>query len=389
MAFLGGIGDSQKGLGFSAAQAPIGNPVAPGQLDTAYQNTQTGLAQQQAFLNALQAQNGIQNQSNVYNQLAGVANGEGPNPAKAQLAQATAANTANQAALQAGQRGAGQNVGLIARQAAQQGAANQQAAAGQAASLQANQSLNALGQMSNIAGQQVGQQGNAITGYNQLAQNEQGNLLNATGSYNNALVGATSNQNTINAGVNSDIADEQSSALKMGTGAGMAAAGARAKPTPKAHGGVIRKMADGGAVSNVGMHLSGDQVQVQPIVEAPQGPAQSGGGGDSGPDMGQMMQLAMMARGGRVPAMLSPGEMYLPPEQAKAVARGSRNPMAAGTKIPGQAKVKGDSPKNDTVPAELEEGGVVIPRSVMQSKDPKAAAARFVAAHLKGLKKSK
>lgn len=387
MAFLGGIGDSQKGLGFSAAQAPIGNPVAPGQLDTAYQNTQTGLSQQQAFLNALQAQNGIQNQSNVYNQLAGVANGEGPNPAKAQLAQATAANTANQAALQAGQRGAGQNVGLIARQAAQQGAANQQAAAGQAASLQANQSLNALGQMSNIAGQQVGQQGNAITGYNQLAQNEQGNLLNATGSYNNALVGATSNQNTVNAGVNAEIAGQQTAALKGVTGAGMAAAGAGGK----AHGGVIRKMADGGAVSNVGMHLSGNQVDVQPIVQAPQGPAQSSSDDDSGggPDMSQAMQLAMMARGGRVPAMLSPGEMYLPPEQAKAVARGSRNPMAAGTKIPGQAKVKGDSPKNDTVPAELEEGGVVIPRSVMQSKDPKAAAARFVAAHLKGLKKSK
>jgi hypothetical protein len=54
----------------------------------------------------------------------------------------------------------------------------------------------------------------------------------------------------------------------------------------------------------------------------------------------------------------------------------------SGGSVPGQAQVAGDSPKNDTVNAKLSPGEVVIPRSVMQSKDPAAAAAKFVAAVL-------
>lgn len=42
-----------------------------------------------------------------------------------------------------------------------------------------------------------------------------------------------------------------------------------------------------------------------------------------------------------------------------------------GGEIPGKAKVEGDSPKNDTVPAILSPGEIVLPRSV--SKDPEAA----------------
>ena len=86
------------------------------------------------------------------------------------------------------------------------------------------------------------------------------------------------------------------------------------------------------------------------------------------------------AEGGKVDAMLSPGEKYLKPEEVKPVAKGEKNIKEAGKSIPGQAKVKGDSLKNDVVPAKLEEGGVVIPRSVMQSKDPAEQARKFVAA---------
>ena len=154
-----GNNNGANGTGFSTPQgANITNPTNPGQINNAYSGNQTALAQQQALLQALQAQGGLGNQSQVYNQLQGVVNGTGPNPAQAQLAQATGTNVANQAALMAGQRGAGSNVGLIARQAGQQGAATQQNAVGQAATLQANQSLNALNSAGSIANTQVANQ---------------------------------------------------------------------------------------------------------------------------------------------------------------------------------------------------------------------------------------
>lgn len=56
---------------------------------------------------------------------------------------------------------------------------------------------------------------------------------------------------------------------------------------------------------------------------------------------------------------------------------------AKGGEIPGQAPAPGDSPQNDTVPAMLSPGEVVLPRSVAQSEDAPEDAADFVAA-LKG-----
>lgn len=99
--------------------------------------------------------------------------------------------------------------------------------------------------------------------------------------------------------------------------------------------------------------------------------------------------VMMAAHGGRVPAVLSPGEKYLTPKQAKEVAKGEKSTEQVGKKVPGKAKVKGDSLENDTVPAKLQAGGVVIPRSVMNSKDPAGNAAKFVAAILakKGISK--
>lgn len=53
---------------------------------------------------------------------------------------------------------------------------------------------------------------------------------------------------------------------------------------------------------------------------------------------------------------------------------------AAGGPIPGSAPVAGDSPSNDTVPAMLSPGEIVIPRSVAQSEDAPERAAEFVKA---------
>lgn len=54
-----------------------------------------------------------------------------------------------------------------------------------------------------------------------------------------------------------------------------------------------------------------------------------------------------------------------------------------GGAVPGEAKVSGDSPKNDTVPTLLSPDEIVLPRSVTTSKDPAKEAARFVAEELR------
>ena len=92
----------------------------------------------------------------------------------------------------------------------------------------------------------------------------------------------------------------------------------------------------------------------------------------------------MLAHGGTVDALVSPGARYLPPEEVAKVAAGKKAPIKAGEKIPGKPKVGGsaNSYANDTVHKKLEAGGVVLPRSVTQAKNPSKAAEAFVSALL-------
>lgn len=438
MSFIGSMFDPSKGTGFQAQSANIVNPVQAGQTQTAYGQTQDALAKNAAFVNAVNAANGVGNQSTVFNQLQGVANGTGPNPAATQLAQATGNNVAATTAAMAGARGSGANVGLMARQAGQMGAQTQQNAAGQAATLQANQSLGALNQMGGLATSQAGQQANAIAGLNQASQNEQANLLNATAQTNNANVAMQSNMNNANAGIAGINAQGQQQI------AGGLMNGAASAAMALAKGGRI-PMADGGTVagpqSAAGKFLSGYNSVTAPQMAGPGAPQsgpqpsmpalQSGGIGmgkalvtgakallggspapantSSGnaptandwaafagaPGMTQtdanasMMQAgptmgaaAPLAKGGKVPVMLSPGEKYLTPQQAQAVKQGKANPLTVGKTVPGKAKVQGDSYSNDTVPAKLEKGGLVIPRSILQSDKPMRDAIKFVHAYM-------
>lgn len=466
---VSGLLGGGKGGDYTAQSANVLQPATVQQATDQYGNVQTGIKNQADLLAALQAQNGLQNQSNVFNQLQGVANGTGPNPAQAMLANATGANTANQAALMASQRGAGANPALLARQAAMQGGANQQNAAGQAAQLQAQQSLGALGQMGGIAGQQAGQQLQGTQNYSNAANQAQQNILGAIGAQNNANVANVSNMNAANAGLQAANAKGQQNLagnLMGGIGSGLqmlpglSSGGGGAAPyvgssSEDLSGVDWAGMAEGGAVpqSNVGTNLlqqSEDQSQKlldkAPHAEpVPQGPQSSGipgldllqalaknqaisqigsqlgdffGGmgsaiGAAGPGIeaagaeiapyaaavaanggavsnlprsrvGKHFHGIMMAEGGKVPALVSPGERYLPPQAVKEVAKG-KDPMKAGEKIPGKAKVKGakNSYANDTVPKTLEEGGIVLPRSVTQAKHPHWAAHKFVAAVMK------
>ena len=83
-------------------------------------------------------------------------------------------------------------------------------------------------------------------------------------------------------------------------------------------------------------------------------------------DMPMQGDTAMAAKGGKIPQSHKPvtGPML----------------AAKGSVVPGKAKVKGDSLKNDTVPAMLSPGEVVIPKHVMESNDPVNNSARFVQA---------
>jgi hypothetical protein len=509
-----GGGGGSGGTGYAApAAASIQTPTSTQQATNAYGMSQSALQQQQAFLQAVQAQNGLQNQSNVYNQLQGVASGTGPNPAQAQLAQATGQNVANQASLMAGQRGANANVGLMARQAAQQGAGIQQQAAGQAATLQAQQSLNALSGMGNLATQQAGQQAQATGAYTGATQSEQEALLNSIAAQNNANVNMQSNMNTVNGqlvGQQLGAQDQMfgnamsnvGSAFQLvggGSSGGGAGGGIMSQVPLVAKGGEVKHYDGGGTVtppgngqyvpidpnndpfnapvaqapqtqapvsqpnqpkvtgpqSNVGKAMTQPAVKLNPANTAAQTSAQSGAqvGAVIGKAIGNMInpmagnaqpgslqsqvnqtgylpkytdpvntvntpqtasplpapdqskptyvaddkgevsapEQTNMAKGGKVPAMVSPGERYLKPDDVKKVAKGA-NPMKIGERIPGKPKVSGakNSYANDTVPKELTEGGIVIPRSITQGKNPHWESMKFVRAIMakngKGLK---
>lgn len=410
----GGGGNSGKaGMNYSAGSAPIVNPANQGQADQTYADAQRGLNQQQAFLQAVQGQNGLQNQSSVFNQLQGVANGTGANPAQAMLNQQTGTNVANQAALMAGQRGAGANAGLLARQAAMQGANTQQQAVGQGATMQANQSLNALNQMGGLATNQANQLSNANNSYSQAAQGEQANIGNMINGQNSANVSNMGSQNSANAGIANTVAGGQQALLGNVAGGIGSAIGL-------AQGGVVpTKMADGGDMGNttlqaysgpqsmVGQYMSqsnpGANMQAntgQPVADGMKngaqggaglakmlsgpamgtgpGTAMAGGAGDSIAALGPAAMLA--AEGGRVPALLSPGEKVLSPEQVQKAAGGKIDPMKEGKTVPGKPKVGGakNDYANDTVPAQMEPGSVVIPRAVTKSKNPSAKSIAFV-----------
>lgn len=358
-AVIGGVASANKGSGTS--KGALMQPATIAQANEQYANVQAGLQQQKDFLMALQAQNGIANQSSVFNQLQGVANGTGPNPAQAMLANATGANVANQNALAAGQRGAGQNVGMIQRQAAQQGAGIQQNAAGQAAALQAQQSLGAIGQMGGVAQQQVGNQANVQNALNQNTLQAQNQILNSINNQNGAQTGLAKQQMIQDANTISGLTGGIGTALGTigGGGGGTTDFGTG----DNSSGQVVDK-----GIAAIGFATGG------PVMAQPSGPKSN---------IGRAMMLQVpMANGGQVPALVSPGENYLTPKDVSQVKAGA-NPLAVGEKIPGKPKIKGDSYQNDTVHKDLQEGGIIIPNSIMQSKDAKKKAAEFVAAVLK------
>lgn len=393
MGFVGSLFGGNSGMGWGAQGAQVYAGTDPNQVENSNQTSFGALRQQQDFVNALAGQNGLANQSSVFGQQQGLANqlqnlsqGIGPNPAQAQLAQATGQNIASQNALMAGQRGAGANAGLIGRQAAMQGANTQQQAVGQSATMQAQQqiaAMNALqqqqGMMGGMANQMVGQQQSGIMGLNQSAQSEQQTLLNALNQYNQNNVAMQSNINSSNAGVQNTVAQGQQGLLGGvigGIGAGL---------TGKYSGGFIGGgYADGGDVtpdasqpsSFAGRFLKGYQQSNTPDP-AKVNPLQSGMSSlTSG--LGSMLGKGI---GSALTSLATPalGSADLMAPMASAAMMAS-----SGGGVPGQAKVMGDSQKNDVVPAMLSPGEFVIPRHIMNSEDPIGNAVKFMQMHMRG-----
>lgn len=291
------------------AKIKSSNPVTQQMSAEQIKQSQAALGQQQMFVNALNAQNGLGNQTDVYNQLQDVANGQGPNPAQAMLNQATGQNAQQTAALMGSQRGIQSNPGLLARLAANQGAQLQQQAVGQGATMAANQQLGAISAAGNMANQQAAQQQQGIANLNQFNQGQQGQLLNA---------------------------NQQSDQVQAGLAAG------NAQRASSIGGGIL-----GGIGKAIGFADGG---------EVPPMPAQ--------------------------PSSIDAFFSSTPPNNMA---------MKSGGYIPGQAKTQGDSIKNDVVPILASPGEIMIPRSVVNSKNPGQQAAAFVEAILarngKSLKK--
>lgn len=370
---------------FQATSAPIQQGTNSSQLNSAYTGAQGALQNQGNVVGQLTPQipGAVTDQNALAAQELQMTQGVGPNPAQTMLNQATGANVANQAALMAGQRGASGNVGLIARQNAQQGAATQQNAAGQAATLEAQTALGAQQNLTNLANQQVNQGAQAVSNQNTAQQGEQGILQNANTSANNAQVGMQSNINSTNAqtaAANQNMAGQIFGSL---TGGGSS---------------LLSSLDEGGVVGQDGTVNEGkitpgtDTATSTPISSTSTLPAaqsssgSSGGGGGAGGIASLAALFAkggnvchgphnshvanfLFAGGGKVPAMVSPGEIYLSPEKVRQVIHEGMDPAKVGKKFTGKAKVKGDSVKNDIIPTDLEEGGIVIDRKNMGSRE--------------------
>ncbi len=368
--FFQGAGATPNQLGVPTPSVPGGGQMmVPGILGTTGQTSYQAQLAPTTQLNYTpianagfnQAQGNMGNEQALEQQYMAQAAGQGPNPAQAALNQNTGANVANQAALMAGQRGASANAGLMGREIAQQGAATQQQAVGQGATLMAQQRLAAqqgAAQQQAQIGQQAGQQLN--TGVAGNAAQNAGNVANYQQAQNVNAAIATGNTQA-----SSQLGGGVLGGIGAIIGAMMAKGGEVPDKTPQpipvigyADGGGV-----GGPMSMAGQLLAGSFGGAGGVDALLNKPGSSGKGMFApGPAGMAERGLLGMSKGGKTPV------------------KGSE--LSKGKMVPGKAKTKGDSLKNDTVPAMLSPGEIVIPKSIAEHPDAANKAAQFVQATL-------
>lgn len=170
------------------------------------------------------------------------------------------------------------------------------------------------------AEQQLGAQANLGNLYGQMQTGNLGNQQLYNQMYGNAQ------------GLNAKTAESNTQAHAQLLGSILGAAG-KGAAMGAAHGGIVPNYADGGMITNSGQM----------------------------PSLFQTLQSM---------------------EQPKQMNMGGMTNYKMGGHVSGKAKISGDSPKNDTVPAMLSPGEAVIPRSVMNSEDAPDKARDFIAALL-------
>ncbi len=265
-----------------------------------------------------------------------------------------------------------------------------------------------------MAGQQIG----ATAANTQAQQGEQGILQNALSQANQQNVSMQGNVNAANAGMTGEAMKGQKDLI----GGGISAIGKAATSTA-ARGGMVQTPAashyyDGGvtapqALAPVAPPAAPTQMAPSAPPANPSGPMSSFGNflTNMGSSMTQKpageldstKQMFNLAGSDPSDQKLQKGASDLgnaiasrmksspAPAAAPAGAKGGLASKGGGVnaKNPEQkAEKKGNSYDNDKIPAYLSEGEVVIPRSVMQGKDPARGAADFVAKVLAKKRKS-
>ncbi len=370
--FLGDILGTNNN--FKASGVDLQQGTNANQLNNAYTGVQGALGQTSNLVGNLNpgVNLGTNSQALLTQQLQNQAQGIGPNPAQAALNQNTGQNIAQQAALAASVRGAGSNAGLIANQAANTGANLQQQAVGQQAYNQAIQQLAAQQQLGNLAAQQVGQGTNAIQLQNQAQQNEQGLLQNANNAYNNQSLASQENINNINAGVSQNNANSIGN-LAKGVGSAISSIGGAVSPlfggSPAAGG--------GGGGSFLPQAPAGGNIFGVNTSASSFGLAQGGKVPAHLEEMARLYHPHMFADGGIAPGMDAPSPTA--PQMNDQVMTAS---YKKGGKVPGKPQVDHNASKNDTVPAVLTPGEVVIDLNTLKDKGKLGKMARFVAAEI-------
>lgn len=397
MSLLGGLFSGSQGANWQPEMA-----ATTEQAQELYKQQQEAIRQQRDFAQALAAQSpqAIQAQQQLLGQLQQRVAGTAPSVAQTQLAQAAGQGIAGVGAALAGQRGSGANVGLTQRNIAGMGAQSMQDLAGRAATLRAQEQMGAEQSLMGLAGQQLSQVQAARQAELQAGQAQQAEIQQAIANRQKLQAAMAAGKQEFQAGLVGGLLGAGATAVK-----GMAKGGAVEDEEKEDFASAFSKnmesiaqpqsrMAQAGkmAGSSIGGFASQLMAKKPKILGATKG-------GYSGANLGLATEMPQMinpmatsqnigalnlgmAKGGKVPAMVSPGEKYLPPSEVEKVKKGEKEPVNAGRMIPGKAKVAGDSLKNDTVPATLEEGGIVIPRSVMQSENPAEKARQFVSAVL-------
>lgn len=345
---------------------------ASAQIGGAYANAQNNYGQQQNYINMLQQQ----------------ASGQGgPSVAAQLLQQQTQSNNQGAASLVASQRGL--NPALAARMGLNAQAMNNQASAQSGALLRSQEQLQSQGLLGQALGQQGSQNLQLLGQANQASQGAQ--QINAGIAGQNAQLQLGAEQ--INAGVASQNATTDAG-LVGGLLGGLSSGGAQAMSSAK-------QMAQGGMVDDHLKHIqTGLQIygQYQKLFGNSPGAssgAASGGAsagsagaaaGDAGAAAGEGVGDAAAGAGEAVGdaaagAGAAVGDAGAAAGEAigTAVADGIAAMAASkGGTVPGQAKVAGNSFKNDTVPAELSPGEIVVPRSITQGPNAGERAKKFV-----------